>query len=89
MDAPFSLLVDKVILILHDKYIKMIADDGISDLSRIQGVRNIGSPNAFPRTRIVKKKKKKPEEENIEGEAKEGESSGSSGTERHGIDIEV
>ncbi len=76
-------------MILHDKYIKMIADDGISDLSRINAVRNIGSPGVFPRTRIVKKKRKKPEEENIEGESKEGESSESAGQEKHGIDIEV
>ncbi|MGD0281737.1 MAG: hypothetical protein ABSB95_05170 [Dissulfurispiraceae bacterium] len=67
----------------------MIADDGISDLSRINAVRNIGSPGVYPRTRIVKKKKKKPEEENIEGESKEGESSDYAGPERHDIDIEV
>lgn len=65
----------------------MADDTGIGDIFRIVGIRNIGRPGVFPRTRIVRKKKKKPEEESVTGEQEKGETPGS--PENHAVDIEA
>ncbi len=62
--------------------------DGITDLYRITGVRNIGSGYVLPKTRIVKKKKNRPEDEE-ESRQKEKELLKSAKEMREGIDIEV
>ena len=77
-------------MILHDKIIKMAADEGIGDVYRIVGIRNIGTPRVFAKSNFPKKKKKPSEIENPEPlEEEASEPSTSSDEESHGVDIKV
>jgi len=64
----------------------MADDDGIIELYRIREVTGIGTPNVFPRRRVVNKKKSPTQEE---GEALENIKEEESPKSGEGIDIEV
>ena len=70
----------EVFCFLYDNISKMDYDDEISALYRVLGIRSIGVPNVFPKTRIVKKVKKSTAAEKKSKPARE---------EGKGIDIEV
>ena len=70
----------EVFSFLYDNISKMANDDEITGLYRIVGIRSIGVPNVFPKTRIVKKVKKPTTAEKKSKPARE---------QGKGIDIEV
>ena len=68
----------------------MADDEGIGDIYRIVGIRNIGSPRVFPKSNVPKKKKKPPATEG-EAAAEEAatEPSGGADEEGHKVDIKA
>ncbi|MBF0558738.1 MAG: hypothetical protein HQL08_08160 [Nitrospirae bacterium] len=68
----------------------MANDEGIGDVYRIVGIRNIGTPRVFPKSNYSKKKKKRSETENPERTEEEsaGPSTGPD-EQSHGVDIKV